>query len=107
MRYRRTLASAGLIAVALTLSACGGATRVIGSGSPTTVPSQSSTTSTKASTPTTAPVPSTTPPTAPTPTTAPGLAPGDVTKINNELNQLNASLQQAQNDLNHPNKGDQ
>jgi hypothetical protein len=118
MRRARTtkvgIGAAGVLTAALLLGACStGSAHVIGPPptASTTVPTTAPTT-----TPTTgAPVPTTAPVTVPSGGISPSggsaasgaLSPSTEAQINAELNQLNASLNEAQQDLSNPNQGDE
>jgi hypothetical protein len=97
---------------AVTLGACGvsGNAHVIGPGpsTTTTVATTAATTvplTVPASTPTLPTVPITAPP-PPTTTTVPSVDPQSVAQIDQELNALDNSLNQAQSDLSSPNASD-
>jgi hypothetical protein len=91
------------LAASCVLAGCGaGAAHVIGPGAST--PSTTSTSQPAGST--TSPVP-TTGVTSTAPPSGSSLAPGITNQIDSDLNALDNSLTQADNDLANPNKGDQ
>jgi hypothetical protein len=110
MHGTRVRLAGGALAIAgsCLLAGCGGgAAHVIGPGAGTANGSASATTT---STPPTSP-PATSPPASGATTTVPpsgsSLNPSITNQIDSDLNALNNSLSQADNDLANPNKGDQ